>query len=64
VLWYYRRLADEFNAADATSPLAQELDRVVAELESLSLAENDEARAERGRVYDELNEALATALHG
>jgi len=63
VLWYYRRLADEFNAADSASPLAQELDRVVAQLESLSLADNDEARTERRRVYDELNEALAAALH-
>lgn len=62
VLWYYRRLADEFTAANAASPLAQELDRVVAELESLSLAENDEARAERRRVYEELNEALAATL--
>jgi GTP pyrophosphokinase len=61
VLWYYRRLADEFNAADAASPLAQELERVVAELESLTLADGDDARAERRRVYDELNEALAAA---
>ncbi len=64
VLWYYRRLADEFNAADAASPLAQELDRVVAELESLSLAGSVAAQAERRRVYDELNEALAGALSG
>jgi (p)ppGpp synthase/HD superfamily hydrolase len=64
VLWYYRRLADEFNAADAASPLAQELDRVVTELESLSLAGSVDARAERRRVYDELNEALDGASHG
>ncbi|HEY1404742.1 MAG TPA: HD domain-containing protein [Pyrinomonadaceae bacterium] len=63
VLWYYRRLADEFNAAGSASPLAQELDRVVSELESLSLADKDDARAERRRVYEELNEALAAALH-
>ena len=64
VLWYYRRLADEFTRADAASPLAAELDRVVAQLESLSLAEDDStARAERRRVYDELNEALAAASH-
>jgi (p)ppGpp synthase/HD superfamily hydrolase len=64
VLWYYRRLADEFNAADEASPLAQELDRVVAELESLSLAGSNEAHAERRRVYDELDEVLAGASHG
>ncbi|HEV2803110.1 MAG TPA: HD domain-containing protein [Pyrinomonadaceae bacterium] len=62
VLWYYRRLADEFNAANASSPLAQELARVVAELETLTLAD-DASRAERRRVYDELNEALAAAAH-
>jgi GTP pyrophosphokinase len=62
VLWYYRRLADEFNAADAASPLAQELERVVTELESLSLAGGDEARAERRRIYAELDEALAAEL--
>lgn len=64
VLWYYRRLADEFNAADSASPLAQELERVVAELESLTLAADEDACAERRRVYDELNETLAAALSG
>ena len=61
VLWYYRRLADEFNAAEAASPLAQELERVVSELESLSLPDAA-ARAERRRVYDELNARLSAAL--
>ncbi|HEX8459284.1 MAG TPA: HD domain-containing protein [Pyrinomonadaceae bacterium] len=60
VLWYYRKLADEFNATDSPSPLAQELARVVAELETLSVSD-DAARAERLRVYDELNEVLAAA---
>jgi GTP pyrophosphokinase len=63
VLWYYRRLADEFSAADSSSRLAQELDRVVSELEKLSLGDNDDARAERRRMYDELNDSLAAALH-
>ena len=60
VMWYYRRLSDEFDAADAASPLAQELGRVVAELESVSL-KDAAAHAERRRVYKELNEALAAA---
>lgn len=62
VVWYYRRLADEFLAADASSPLAQELARVVAELETVSLVADDTAaRAARLSVYEELNEALAAA---
>jgi len=36
-LWYYRALVETFQATDA-SPLVQELDRVVSEIERLALA--------------------------
>ena len=40
-LWYYRSLVEAFREASGSTPLVEELDRVVSELERLALAEPD-----------------------
>ena len=38
-LWYYRAIADALREADGPAPIVEELLRVVAEIEALSVSE-------------------------
>jgi len=60
-LWYYRRLADELLALGPRS-IAEELNRVVSELENLSIEKwTAEELTEKERVYRRLDKELNDA---
>ncbi len=62
-VWYYRRLADVFNAAEDNA-LNRELQRVVSEIERMLETDAAGNACEKEQVYRELDKALAAASTG